>query len=848
MAHLEGQKIGPYRLGRRLGGGGFGSVYEARRWRSGQRWAVKVLKEPLQDEDAQKRFKREAETQSSLNHPHIVPVNDYGVDGNWAYLAMPLVEGGTLSDILQLAGQLNQPLGLDQILYYLRQISPALDYAHSKGIVHLDIKPKNFLVQPDGFVLLTDFGLAHFLVGERLKTGSAEPYGSPAYMAPERFTGDPGKPSDIYALGIMLYELLVGQVPFPYDYERKNYAQIMQQHLNAEPPKLAASRKGLPLALEGVIRRALAKDPAQRYESASKLEEAFWAACDVQDVEVTPQRKYGVGSVPAPAAPSRLEGLWNALRQRAHNLALPRLPVLQGLRGIDWGTFKQLDQRKWFPRAVWRLPPLLFLLDLLLLPVTAGVFFHSWWVFLGALLAPLLALGVCALGGDSKQRFIAIVGAILTGALWGLAGWWFGLIFNTLPLSAAAALLATILGIRLHVEAFPAQTRSVDSRTEAQYWRWWLLCAVNALGLPLLLALSLHSAQLFGSTALAAAGVCVFFGMLGEKKQKRALWGAATLLLTAFWGVAGWVVGVDLRLDPVDLGAVQLPIVSFLCALAGAGLGFLAHYALFFARPLRRPTAAQVRRGAVLFADLSSVPLVLSMWLHSWRVVGLVLCVELFVFWLMWKAYRQKRIVAPIRKYLPLVFGIFLASVAWGTVAWAVGLVFPFERFSLPISGVLVQGTWLSVVLGGAAFFASSPRHLKLFPITPLPPRSRRDKKTIRLWLLCAYDLVALPLLLALALGQQGVAALFSASAFVLLTLAVIADLWGEPGLKIPVAMLAGVLWTIAGWMLGNLLSGLPEITFTAGTWLIQGSVIALVAAVVGLVIGLALHQTSYTK
>lgn len=848
MAHLEGQKIGPYRLGRRLGGGGFGSVYEARRWRSGQRWAVKVLKEPLQDEDAQKRFKREAETQSSLNHPHIVPVNDYGIDGNWAYLAMPLIEGGTLSDILQRARQLNQPLGLDQILYYLRQISPALDYAHSKDIVHLDIKPKNFLVQTDGFVFLTDFGLAHFLVGERMKTGSVEPYGSPAYMAPERFTGNPVKQSDIYALGITLYELIVGQVPFPYDYERKNYAQIMQQHLNAEPPKLATSRKGLPLALEGVVRRALAKDPTQRYDTASRLEEAFWAACDVEEVVVTPQLKYGVGSVPAPAAPSRLEGLWETLRKRARNLALPRLHVLQGLRGIDWATFKRLDQHKWFPRVVWKLPPLLFLLDLLLLLVTAGILFHSWLVFFGAILAPLLALGVCALGGDSKQRFVAIIGALLTGALWGLAGWGFGLIFNTLPLSAAAAVLATILGVRLHVEAFPAQARSVDSRTELQYWRWWLLCAVNALGLPLLLALSLHSPQLFGSTALAAAGVCVCFGILGDKKQQRVLWGTATLLLTAFWGVAGWVVGMDVQPDPLNLGAVQIPVFSILGALVGAGLGFLAHHALFFARPMRWPTAAQVRVGMVLAVDLCSVPLVLSAWLHSWQVVGLVLGVELVVFWLMWKAYQQKRMMAPIRKYLPLVFGMFLASVAWGTAAWGVGLVFPFERFSLPISGVLVQGTWLSVVLGGVAFLVSSPRHLKLFPITPLPPRSRRDKKTIRVWLVCAYDLFALPLLLALTLGQQWVAVLWGLSAFVLLMLAVIADLWGEPGLKIPVALLAGALWAIAGWIPGNLLSDLPEITFTAGGWLVQGSVVALIAALAGLVIGVALHQASYTK
>jgi hypothetical protein len=846
MAHLEGQKIGPYHLGKQLGWGGFGGVYEGRRWLSSQRWAVKVLyQQPLQDPDAQKRFYREAETQSSLNHPHIVSVNDYGIHRNWAYLAMPLIEGGTLSTVLQVAQQKNQPLSLDQILYYLRQISPALDYAQSKGIVHLDIKPQNFLVQHDGFVLLADFGLAHFLVGERLKTGSIEPAGSPAYMAPERWTSDAVKLSDIYALGITLYQLLVGQVPFPYD--GKNYPQVMHQHLQETPKPPSFIRRGLPPALDGVMAKALAKDPNQRYQTAYELEAAFRAACpNAQEVAI-PHRAYGVGSVPARVAPSRLAAFWGALRKGAQRLTFPRLHVLQGLRTIDWRTFK-LKERTWFPRVVWKLPPLVFLLDLLLLPVIAGLLFHSWWVFAGAFLAPLLALAVCALGGDSKRRFLAIVGALLMGALWGLAGWGVGLLAQTPPLSAAAAVLASIVGMRLHVEAFPAQMRYVDSRTELQYWRWWLLCAVNALGLPLALAFSLHNTELFGKTALAALGVCLLFGMIGDKQQRRLLWGTATLFFTAFWGVVGWVLGLHVSASQVNLGTAHLPIISGVLALAGAVLGFLAHRYFFFARPVHWPTTAQARLGVVLAADLSSMPVVLGVWFHSWQVVGLALGVELFLFWLMQKTYQRKRASAPLRKYLPLVFGIFLASVAWATAAWGVGLLFPLARFSLHVSGVQVQGTWLSVALAVVAFFLSSPRHLKLFPITPLPPRSRRDKKTIRLWLLCACDLVALPLLLWLVLGQQWVPGVSCGVAFVLLTLAVIADFWGEPGLKIPVAVLAGMPWAITGWVLGNLLPDTPGISVHAWGWLIQGSFVALGAGGLGLAIGIALHQTSYTK
>lgn len=156
---------------------------------------------------------------------------------------------------------------MEQLVFYVEQIGSALDYAHHRGVVHLDLKPQNLLVHEDGRLLLSDFGLAHLLKQESLEGGTSLRYGTPHYMAPEHINGQPDKRSDVYALGIMLYQMLVGQRPF----EGLTPEAVMVKHLTEPPLPLQALRPELPLELEGVLERALAKRVEQRYQSADEL-------------------------------------------------------------------------------------------------------------------------------------------------------------------------------------------------------------------------------------------------------------------------------------------------------------------------------------------------------------------------------------------------------------------------------------------------------------------------------------------------------------------------------------------------------------------------------------------------
>ncbi len=268
---LSGQRLGnKYLLGELLGRGGFGAVYKAQNLYLNRPQAIKVLlEEHFNDPSFRERFIREAQTLAGLSHPNILPVYDFELEGNRAYLVMPFISGGTLHSILKLQG----PLSLQDTESYLRQISAALDYAHARNVVHLDLKPLNLLHQ-DGILLLSDFGLAHLMKEGAVEGGSSLRFGSPHYMAPEHLQGQPQQRSDIYALGVMLYQMLAGELPF----RGTTPESIMLKHLTEPPPALRASQPHLPASLEPVLGKALAKNPAARYETAGKLLADFKAA------------------------------------------------------------------------------------------------------------------------------------------------------------------------------------------------------------------------------------------------------------------------------------------------------------------------------------------------------------------------------------------------------------------------------------------------------------------------------------------------------------------------------------------------------------------------------------------
>ncbi len=272
---LSGQTLGGrYLLGDLLGEGGFGVVYAGRHLLLDRPQAIKVLLEQhFRKPKFRERFLREARTVAALDHPHIVHIDDFGMEEQTsrAYLVMPFVGSGTFHDLLR---KRREPLALEQIVSYLVQVCSALDYAHQRNVVHLDLKPHNLLVHEDGRLLLSDFGLAHLLKQEGLEGGTSLRYGTPHYMAPEHINGQPDRCSDVYALGVILYQMLVRRRPF----EGPTPEAVMMQHMNKPPPPLRASRPELPPELEKVLEKALAKEVTQRYQSAGELLTAFKTA------------------------------------------------------------------------------------------------------------------------------------------------------------------------------------------------------------------------------------------------------------------------------------------------------------------------------------------------------------------------------------------------------------------------------------------------------------------------------------------------------------------------------------------------------------------------------------------
>lgn len=284
MAGLEGTTLGPYQVIALLGKGGMGQVYRARDPRLGRDVAIKVLSATLSEAPGYlERFRREARAIAQLNHPNIVSIYDYGEQGNTTYLVMPLIQGGTLRDVLAQRGML--PLG--EAVPLLEQIGGALHYAHERGLVHRDVKPANILVGPDGRALLSDFGIVRVVQGEDTNstlTHTGAFVGSPEYAAPEMVLGQAiDRRVDVYALGMMLFQMLTGRTAF----SAATPVQLLMMQAQAQPPSPRSLNPAIPPAVEAVILKALAKSPDQRYRSAAEFVAALRAAAGMQAAGVT---------------------------------------------------------------------------------------------------------------------------------------------------------------------------------------------------------------------------------------------------------------------------------------------------------------------------------------------------------------------------------------------------------------------------------------------------------------------------------------------------------------------------------------------------------------------------------
>ncbi len=261
---------GRYRLDERIATGGMGDVWKAEDTVLGRVVAVKILQSALLDEPGFiERFRAEARVMATINHPGVVRVYDYGesgVDGGGrvAYLVMEYVEGEALSHTLSRVGRLTP----ERAMNLLAQAGEALEAAHEHGIVHRDVKPGNLLVRPDGKLVLTDFGIARSAMSGQLTTAGSI-LGTASYVSPEQATGAGNitSASDVYSLGVVGYQCLSGHRPF----EGENPIQVAMKHVRDIPPPLPAD---VPAGVRGVIDRAMSKDAAQRWPSASAMAEA----------------------------------------------------------------------------------------------------------------------------------------------------------------------------------------------------------------------------------------------------------------------------------------------------------------------------------------------------------------------------------------------------------------------------------------------------------------------------------------------------------------------------------------------------------------------------------------------
>jgi serine/threonine-protein kinase len=252
---------GRYRLDERIAGGGMGDVWRATDEVLGRTVAVKVLLQALVEEPGfAERFRGEARTMATINHPGVVDIYDYGNENDTAFLVMEYIEGDALSRTLSRVGRLTPA----RTMALMAQAADALHAAHEKGIVHRDVKPGNLLVRPNGTLVLTDFGIARSaMVGQLTAAGSV--LGTASYISPEQASGQGATPlSDVYALGVVAYQCLSGRRPF----EGENPLEIAMRHVRDQPPPLPPD---IPQPAQQVVETAMSKDPNQRYPSAAVL-------------------------------------------------------------------------------------------------------------------------------------------------------------------------------------------------------------------------------------------------------------------------------------------------------------------------------------------------------------------------------------------------------------------------------------------------------------------------------------------------------------------------------------------------------------------------------------------------
>ncbi len=330
-----GTKLGQYEVQEFIGQGAMGTVYRAYHAQLERTGAVKVMQALSPDQDSIARFRHEAQAIARMRHPNILNVFDFGDYQGTPYMIVEYVPGGSL------AGRLSQGL-LDRAaaLKFLRGIAAGLDYAHSQGVVHRDVKPANVLLERDETPVLADFGLAKLLQGSSVKSMTGVTTGTPAYMAPEQVTGDQvGPAADRYSLATIAYEMLTGSIPF----EGEGVLELLYAHVHRDPVRPSSLKPELNESVDAVVMRGLAKDPRARWGSCeafvaaltaalggkapAQVERTIAFASPVQSIQSTQPFAAPPATVPSPAWPPAAEAAARR-RMRTRRYAIAAIAVL----------------------------------------------------------------------------------------------------------------------------------------------------------------------------------------------------------------------------------------------------------------------------------------------------------------------------------------------------------------------------------------------------------------------------------------------------------------------------------------------------------------------------------------
>jgi serine/threonine protein kinase len=264
----KGDKYGQYELIELIGRGGMAQVYRARQISSGGLVAMKIIRSEMANPESIERFNREAKITASLSHPNIVKVYESGMHEDLPFFVMEVLSGHSIADEIMQGVLLPKRAGR-----ILNQVASALDYAHERGIIHRDLKPHNILLDDTGNAILSDFGMGKPMFDAETFTNIGTVLGTPEYISPEQVRSEPvDARTDIYALGVTMFEMLAGKLPF--DVASHSHVVIMNMHINKNPPLLSSIRPEL-IMLDSAVSKAIEKKPQDRYNSAGEFAAAF---------------------------------------------------------------------------------------------------------------------------------------------------------------------------------------------------------------------------------------------------------------------------------------------------------------------------------------------------------------------------------------------------------------------------------------------------------------------------------------------------------------------------------------------------------------------------------------------